>query len=63
MIEGRGSTVSVSAPGKSKFKKGQRVFHQKFGYGKISSIEGQKLTIDFEHSGPKKVIDTFVEAA
>lgn len=63
MIEGRGSTVSVSAPGKSKYKIGQRVFHQKFGYGKVSSIEGQKLTIDFEHSGAKKVIDTFVEAA
>ena len=63
MIEGRGSTISVSAPGKSKFKKGQRVFHQKFGYGSISSIEGQKLTVDFEHSGSKKVIDTFVEAA
>jgi DNA helicase-2/ATP-dependent DNA helicase PcrA len=63
MIEGRGGTVSVSAPGVSKFAKGQRVFHQKFGYGKIQSIEGQKLTVDFEHSGPKKVIDTFVEAA
>ena len=63
LIEGQGRTVSVSAPGQSKFAKGQRVFHQKFGYGKISSIEGQKLTVDFEHSGPKKVIDTFVEAA
>ena len=63
MIEGRAATVSVSAPGTSKFKIGARVFHQKFGYGKISSIEGQKLTVDFEHSGPKKVIDTFVEAA
>ncbi|MFC2952676.1 DUF3553 domain-containing protein [Marinicaulis aureus] len=63
LIEGRGATVSVSAPGKSKFKKGQRVFHQKFGYGKIASIEGQKLTVNFEHSGPKKVIDSFVEAA
>ena len=63
LIEGRATAVSVSAPGKSKFSKGQRVFHQKFGYGKIASIEGQKLTVDFEHSGPKKVIDTFVEAA
>ncbi len=63
MIEGRAQSVSVSAPGTSKFSKGQRVFHQKFGYGKIASIEGQKLTVDFEHSGPKKVIDTFVEAA
>ncbi|GJL93811.1 MAG: DNA helicase [Hyphococcus sp.] len=63
MLEGRANSVSVSAPGKSKFKIGARVFHQKFGYGKISSVEGQKLTVDFEHSGPKKVIDTFVEAA
>ena len=60
MIEGRAKAVSVSA-GKSKFKKGERVFHQKFGYGVIASIEGQKLTVDFEHSGSKKVIDTFVE--
>ena len=63
LLEGRAKTLSVSAPGKSKYKKGQRVFHQKFGYGKVSSIEGQKLTVDFEHSGPKKVIDSFVEAA
>ncbi len=63
MIEGRAATVSVSAPGHSNFSKGQRVFHQKFGYGTISAIEGQKLTVDFEHSGPKKVIDTFVNAA
>ena len=62
LIEGRATAVSVSAPGKSKFEIGARVFHQKFGYGKISSIEGQKLTVDFEHSGPKRVIDTFVEA-
>ncbi|WP_425408073.1 UvrD-helicase domain-containing protein [Hyphococcus sp.] len=63
LIEGRSATVSVSAPGASKYKKGQRVFHQKFGYGIISAVEGQKLTVDFEHSGAKKVIDTFVEAA
>ena len=63
LLEGSARTVSVSAPGQSKFKVGARVFHQKFGYGKIASIEGQKLTVDFEHSGPKKVIDTFVEAA
>ncbi|MBC8159337.1 MAG: ATP-binding domain-containing protein, partial [Alphaproteobacteria bacterium] len=48
---------------KSKFKLGQRVFHQKFGYGRITTIQGNKLEIDFEHSGPKKVIDSFVEDA
>jgi DNA helicase-2/ATP-dependent DNA helicase PcrA len=63
MIEGRASTLSVSAPGRSKFSVGERVFHQKYGYGKVVAAEGQKLTVDFEHSGPKKVIDTFLDAA
>ena len=34
---------------------GQRVFHGKFGYGKIVAQEGNKLEIDFEHAGLKKV--------
>jgi DNA helicase II / ATP-dependent DNA helicase PcrA len=42
---------------------GQRVFHQKFGYGAVTAIEGNKLLIDFEKAGEKKVIDTFVEKA
>ncbi len=62
LIDGRGRTVSVKSLGKSKFRKGQRVFHQKFGYGKITIIDGQKLSVDFEHSGEKKVIDSFIEA-
>jgi DNA helicase-2/ATP-dependent DNA helicase PcrA len=39
------------------------VFHQKFGYGAVTAIEGNKLLIDFEKAGEKKVIDTFVEKA
>ncbi len=61
VIEGRAKTVSVSAPGVSNFSVGQRVFHQKFGYGRVTAAEGQKLTVDFEHSGPKKVLDSFLE--
>jgi hypothetical protein len=41
---------------------GQRVFHGKFGYGTIAAIEGNKLEIDFEHTGRKKVLDSFVSA-
>ena len=41
---------------------GQRVFHQKFGYGHVVSIDGNKLEIKFEKAGIKKVMDTFVEA-
>ena len=40
-----------------------RVHHQKFGYGAVTAIEGNKLLIDFEKAGGKKVIDTFVEKA
>ncbi len=43
------------------FDIGERIFHQKFGYGKISSIDGNKLTIDFEKAGRKRVLDSFVE--
>jgi DNA helicase-2/ATP-dependent DNA helicase PcrA len=43
------------------FALGQRVFHQKFGYGAISAIEGNKLTVEFEKAGQKKVIASFVE--
>ena len=63
LIDGHATTVSVSGPSAAKFLIGQRVFHQKFGYGKVTSADGQKLTVDFEHSGPKKVIDSFLDAA
>jgi DNA helicase II / ATP-dependent DNA helicase PcrA len=52
------STVTVAHG----LKVGQRVFHQKFGYGSISGIEGNKLTVEFEKAGEKKVVASFVEA-
>jgi DNA helicase-2/ATP-dependent DNA helicase PcrA len=42
---------------------GVRVFHIKFGYGKITSQDGNKLIVNFEHSGEKKVLDSFVDKA
>lgn len=44
----------------SPFSVGDRVFHQKFGNGNISAIEGNKLTIDFDKAGQKRVLDGFV---
>lgn len=44
-----------------KLQVGMRVFHLKFGYGTIKSVEGDKLHIQFEHSGLKKVMASFVE--
>jgi DNA helicase-2/ATP-dependent DNA helicase PcrA len=53
-------SVDLGAQG-SAYKPGERVFHLKFGYGKITSIEGNKLTIDFEKAGVKKVLESFVQ--
>ena len=41
---------------------GRRIFHQKFGYGKVLSADGSKLEIDFEKTGTKTVMKNFVEA-
>ncbi|SFO65430.1 DNA helicase-2 / ATP-dependent DNA helicase PcrA [Cohaesibacter marisflavi] len=58
-IEGELVAKSVS-DSPSKFAIGERVFHLKFGYGEIKSIEGNKLTIQFQ-TGQKRVLDSFVE--
>ena len=42
---------------------GERVFHQKFGYGRITAIDANKLAIAFEKAGDKKVLDSFVVPA
>ncbi|WP_322865394.1 ATP-dependent helicase [Aquicoccus sp. G2-2] len=39
---------------------GERVFHQKFGYGEIMAIEGDKLEIEFDKAGTKKVVARFI---
>ncbi|MDB5552913.1 MAG: uvrD [Rhizobium sp.] len=45
----------------SNFSVGDRVFHIKFGNGNVAGIEGNKLTIDFDRAGQKRVLDGFVE--
>jgi DNA helicase II / ATP-dependent DNA helicase PcrA len=56
-----GELVAKSTGTDSGFSLGDRVFHQKFGYGKVARIDGNKLTIAFEKAGEKKVVDSFVE--
>ncbi|WP_374599016.1 ATP-dependent helicase [Brevundimonas sp.] len=64
VIEGEGRLVATADPkAASGWIRGQRVFHQKFGYGSVRAIEGNKLVVAFEKAGEKKVIDTFVEKA
>jgi DNA helicase-2/ATP-dependent DNA helicase PcrA len=45
------------------FKSGDRIFHQKFGYGTIQRVEDNKLAIAFDKAGDKMVMDSFVERA
>ena len=61
VIEGEGRLVATSDAKASAYTRGERVFHQKFGYGIVSAVEGNKLTVGFDKAGEKKVIDTFVE--
>lgn len=46
-----------------KHRVGQKVFHIKFGYGKITRVDGEKLDVIFECSGLKKVLASFIEMA
>ncbi|WP_027683768.1 ATP-dependent helicase [Rhizobium leguminosarum] len=59
-IEGELVAKSTSAE-PSRFTLGDRVFHLKFGNGNITGIEGNKLTIEFDRAGQKRVLDGFVE--
>jgi DNA helicase-2/ATP-dependent DNA helicase PcrA len=56
-----GELVAKSTGTTSEFSLDDRVFHQKFGYGNVVKIDGNKLTIAFEKAGEKKVVDSFVE--
>ena len=58
-----GELVAKSTGTASEFALDERVFHQKFGYGHVVKIDGNKLTIAFDKAGEKKVVDSFVERA
>ena len=62
-VLGASPTRAKLPPMDGEFAVGDRVFHQKFGYGRIRAVDGNKLEIDFEKSGRKKVVGNFVEAA
>jgi DNA helicase-2/ATP-dependent DNA helicase PcrA len=55
--------VVIDATAVSAFVTGERVFHQKFGYGEIMAIEGDKLDIEFDHAGLKKIVARWVVPA
>ncbi|HXA68893.1 MAG TPA: UvrD-helicase domain-containing protein [Stellaceae bacterium] len=64
LIEGHAVPVRGQEPRRvGGFKSGDRIFHQKFGYGTIQRVEDNKLAIAFDKAGDKMVMDSFVERA
>jgi DNA helicase II / ATP-dependent DNA helicase PcrA len=61
VIDGRAVTIADARP--SVYRPGDRVFHEKFGYGRVDLVDGNKLQIRFENSGMKHIVDSFVVAA
>lgn len=59
--EAKNSVIDLTAV--SSFTLDDRVFHQKFGYGSVVGIEGDKLDVAFDHTGIKKIVARFVMAA
>ncbi|MDA5094041.1 UvrD-helicase domain-containing protein [Aliiroseovarius sp. KMU-50] len=59
--EAKGLVIDLEAT--SSFTQGDRVFHNKFGYGTVMGIEGDKLDIEFDKAGAKKVIAKFIVPA
>lgn len=58
-IEGE---LVAKSTGTSALEKGARVFHIKFGMGRVAAIDGNKLTVDFDKAGRKMVLESFLEA-
>ena len=56
-----GDLVAKSTGIVSDFSIGERVFHLKFGNGNITAIDGNKLVIQFDKAGEKRVVDSFVQ--
>jgi DNA helicase-2/ATP-dependent DNA helicase PcrA len=45
------------------FTEGDRVFHPKFGYGAVTGVEGDKLSVMFDKAGAKHIVARFAVAA
>lgn len=55
-----GQLIASSSAEGAGYKVGNRVRHQKFGPGTVTEVDGNKLTIEFDHAGRKRVVDSFV---
>ncbi|WP_170525231.1 ATP-dependent helicase [Ruegeria arenilitoris] len=58
--ESRNTVIDATAV--ASFTLGERVFHQKFGYGGVVGIEGDKVEVEFDKAGTKKVVAQYLSA-
>jgi DNA helicase II / ATP-dependent DNA helicase PcrA len=64
LIEGRATRIGDPIPPDTgKYRCGDRVFHQKFGYGTVGAVSDDKLSVHFDKAGSKMVIANFVTKA
>ena len=63
VIEAGAWEVKERPASAARYAKGDRVFHQKFGYGEVTGVEDDRLDVRFDKAGEKRLIDRFVEKA
>ena len=63
LAEVKRSAANFAGKPRGDLSLGTRVFHSKFGYGAVAEIEGNKLEVEFEQAGRKRVLDSFVSPA
>jgi len=63
VIEAGSWEVKERPPQATSFQRGDRVFHDKFGYGTITAVDDDRLEIAFDRSDTKRVLDRFVRPA
>ncbi len=55
-----GELVASSTTKSSAYDVGARVYHNKFGYGSVTEADGNKLTVEFDEGGQRRVVDDFL---
>ncbi len=55
-----GELVASSTGRASAYTVGARVYHNKFGYGSVSAVDGNKLTVEFDDAGQRRVVEDFL---
>jgi DNA helicase-2/ATP-dependent DNA helicase PcrA len=63
VIEAAAWEVKERPTSSARYAPGDRVFHQKFGYGEVTGVDDDRLDIRFDKAGEKRLIDRFVEKA